>query len=75
LLFIVTQVNITEITEMAQPLSEDLLPGAKSAAKFVGVTPRAIYHMVYAGHLPAIRVGKRLYFRRSELERAFTSDA
>ena len=56
-------------------LSDDLLPGANAAAQFVGVSPRAIYHMTEAGHLPVIRKGKRLYFRKSELEAAFRSEA
>lgn len=56
-------------------LSQDLLSGAAAAARFVGVAPRAIYHMVEAGQLPAIRKGRKLYFRKSELERAFTSEA
>jgi excisionase family DNA binding protein len=56
-------------------LSDDLLPGAKAAAHYSGLTPRAIYHMVEAGHLRAIKFGRRLYFRKSELDRAFTSAA
>lgn len=56
-------------------LSDDLLPGANAAADFIGVTPRAVYHLVEAGHLPVIRKGKRLYFRKSELEQAFRSEA
>ncbi|CAN5325474.1 hypothetical protein BH10PSE12_BH10PSE12_01800 [soil metagenome] len=54
-------------------LSEDLITGANAAATFVGLSPRAIYHLVEAGHLPVIRKGKRLYFRKSELEAAFRS--
>ncbi len=56
-------------------LSNDLLAGANAAAAFVGVSPRAIYHMTERGHLPVIRKGKRLYFRKSELEAAFRSEA
>lgn len=55
-------------------LAEDLLPGADAAAAFIGVTRRAVYHLVEGGHLPAVRKGRRLYFRRSELERAFSSE-
>lgn len=53
-------------------LANDLLPGAIAAAAYIGVTPRAVYHLVEAGHLKAIRMGKRLYFRRSDLDRAFS---
>ncbi|WP_016747755.1 helix-turn-helix domain-containing protein [Rhizorhabdus wittichii] len=58
-----------------QTLSDDLLAGAQAAADFSGISTRAIYHLVEAGHLPVIRKGKRLYFRRSELEKAFSSAA
>jgi excisionase family DNA binding protein len=54
-------------------LANDLLSGATAAAAYIGVTPRAVYHMAESGHLPVIRKGGRLYFRKSELERAFTS--
>lgn len=56
-------------------LSEDLLVGAIAAARYVGVKPRAIYHLAEHGLLPVIRRGKRLYFRKSELEAAFRSEA
>jgi len=56
-------------------LAEDLLPGAIAAAAYIGVTPRAVYHLVEAGHLPAIRKGRKLYFRKSELEAAFRAAA
>ncbi len=54
-------------------LKNDLLAGADAAANYIGVKPRAVYHMVEGGQLPAIRMGRRLYFRKSELERAFSA--
>ena len=56
-------------------LKDDLLSGASAAAAYVGVKPRSIYHMVDGGQLPAIRMGRKLYFRKSELERAFSAAA
>ncbi|MBB3475598.1 helix-turn-helix domain-containing protein [Sphingomonas sp. BK345] len=56
-------------------LSEDLLDGANAAAAFIGVKPRVIYHLAEGGHLPVIRKGRRLYFRKTELEAAFSSQA
>lgn len=58
-------------------LSNDLIVGAKAASEFTGgtITPRNIYNLVEQGHLPVIRKGKRLYFRKSELEAAFRSEA
>ena len=41
----------------------------------LGISPRAVYHLVEAGHLPAIKKGRKLYFRKSELEKAFSSAA
>lgn len=58
---------------MPELLSDDLLSGAGEAAAFTGLPRRAIYHMAESGALPVIRKGRRLYFRRSELERAFRS--
>lgn len=61
-----------------QALSEDLLDGAAAAAAFVFGTEskrRVIYRMTESGDLPAIRMGKRLYYRKSDLERAFQSAA
>ncbi len=54
-------------------LSDDLIAGAKAAATFTGLTERAIYHLAESGQLPAIRKGRRIYFRKSELEKAFSS--
>lgn len=55
-------------------LSNDLLSGARAAAEYIGVTPRIVYHLVEQGSLPVIRKSNRLYFRKSELERAFSSE-
>jgi len=55
-------------------LTNDLLAGADAAASFIGVSRNAVYHLVRSGRLPTIRKGKRLYFRKSELEQAFRSD-
>lgn len=56
-------------------LKDDLIHGAAAAAAFCGVPRRTIYHLVEKGELPAIRKGKTLFFRKSELERSFTSEA
>lgn len=61
-----------------QTLSEDLLDGAADAAEFVfgdRGKRRAIYRMTETGDLPVIRKGKRLFYRKSDLERAFQSAA
>ena len=56
-------------------LSHDLIDGAANAASYTGLTRRTIYHLVEAGELPVIRKGRKLFFRKSELEAAFRSAA
>ncbi len=56
-------------------LADDLLSGAKAAAEYLGETERAVYNMAEKGQLPCIRKGRKLYFRRSELNDAFRSGA
>ena len=55
-------------------LRDDLLTGAKAAADYIGATPRTVYHMAENGTLPCVKRGKRLFFRKSELEAAFRSE-
>lgn len=54
-------------------LRDDLLIGAKAAAEYIGASPRMIYHMTERGTLPCSKRGKRLFFRKSELEATFRS--
>lgn len=54
-------------------LNSDLIKGAKAAADYIGVTPRIVYHMCEEGELPHVKRGRRLFFRKSELEAAFRS--
>lgn len=58
-----------------QALSEDLLAGADAAAAYIGEKPRAIYYAVENDLIPHIRKGRKLYFRKSELDAAFRSSA
>lgn len=58
-------------------LSSDLIKGADAAAEYSGgvLTAKQVYRMAALGQLPVTRKGRSLYFRKSELERAFTSEA
>lgn len=56
-------------------LNADLIQGAADAAAYCGLTRRTIYHMVERGDLPVIRKGRTMFFRKSELEAAFRSEA
>ncbi|HEY0148655.1 MAG TPA: helix-turn-helix domain-containing protein [Allosphingosinicella sp.] len=53
-------------------LSNDLLDGAEAAATFTGLPLQTIYHLVRTGRLPATKMGRRIYFRKSEIEKAFS---
>ena len=63
------------MTEAMQMLLGDLIKGAKGVESETAgrIKARQIYHMVEAGHLPVIRKGRSMYFRRSEIEAAFRS--
>lgn len=56
---------------------EDLIRGAKGVETDSQgrIKARQVYHMVENGQLPVIRKGRSMYFRRSELEAAFRSEA
>ena len=54
-------------------LADDLLKGAKCAADYTGLPVRTIYHMTEKSQLPVIRKGRVLFYRKSDLDLAFTS--
>ncbi len=54
-------------------LGDDLLAGADAAARYAGLSTRAVYHLARQGEIPVIRKGRRLFFKRSDLDRAFAS--
>lgn len=54
-------------------MHSDLMVGAESAASYTGLSRRTVYRLVDEGRLPVVRKGRRLYFRRSELDRAFSA--
>ena len=58
-----------------QALSEDLLDGAAAAAADIGLKPRTIYRLAEINEIPVIRKGGKLFFRKSELDKAFASGA
>ena len=56
---------------MTEELADDLLAGAAAAAAYCGLSRRIIYHLTETGDLPVIRIGRRLYYRKSELDKVF----
>ncbi len=58
-------------------LGTDLIKGAKGVEEYSNglIDARQVYRMVDAKILPVIRKGRTMYFRKSELEAAFKSDA
>jgi len=55
-------------------LSDDLLAGAGAAAAYSGLTRRAVYYLSGCGDMPSVKRRGRLFFRKSALERYFSSD-
>ncbi len=49
----------------------DLVWGAKAIAKILGVTDRAVFHMLAKGELPARQVGQRWVASRRKLVEHF----
>lgn len=59
------------MTKMAEELADDLLAGADAAAAYCGLSRRIIYHLTETGDLPFKRIGRRLYYRKSQLDKFF----
>ena len=61
---------------MKSDLRDDLLKGAAAAADYLGpqFTRNSIYYMTRTGALPAIKRGSLIFYRKSDLDRAFTAD-
>ncbi|WP_042778947.1 DNA-binding protein [Sinorhizobium fredii] len=55
--------------------SMDLIWGAAEIAKLIGRSPRATFHMLDNGELPAKKVGGRWVAERGNLLRFFMGDA
>ncbi|WP_319003072.1 helix-turn-helix domain-containing protein [Qipengyuania flava] len=52
-------------------LRGDLICGAAAAAKYTGLERRTIYGLCAKDYLPFVRLGHRLFFRKSELDETF----
>lgn len=55
-------------------LADDMLNGVAAAARHCGLPARSIYNMVGAKTVPFKRVGRRVFFRKSELDAFFRAD-
>ncbi|WP_044549851.1 hypothetical protein [Azospirillum lipoferum] len=60
---------VAQIAPPAAPptLADDLLQGADSIAKFMGVTRRQAYHFVADGRIPTFRIGAIICARKSTI--------
>lgn len=56
-------------------LKDDLLSGAKAIADYIGESPMTTYRLVAKGDIPAIRKGRKIFARKSEIDAAFRSAA
>lgn len=52
-------------------LRDDLICGAAAAAYYTGLELRTIYRLCSQDELPHVRLGHRLFFRKSELDQTF----
>lgn len=61
---------------MKSDLRDDLLKGASAAAEYLGpqFNRNNVYYMTKTGALPAIRRGSLIFYRKSDLDRAFTAE-
>ena len=46
---------------------DDTLRGAKQIAAYLGISGRAVFHHVEAGHLPVYRLGRSIHARKTVL--------
>lgn len=60
-----------KVIDMTNELADDLLAGAAAAATYCGLSQRVIYHLTETGILPVRRIGRRLYYRKSDLDEVF----
>lgn len=56
-------------------LYKDLLRGARGASQYTGLTERTIYHETAKGRIPHTRIGRAIYYRKSDLDRLFDTEA
>jgi len=50
-----------------QPVAADILRGAGDIATWLGVKPRAVYHLAATGQVPTFRLGDVVCARKSTL--------
>ena len=56
-------------------LRDDLISGGTAIADFLGESERSTWHLIHTGQIPVIRKGRKIFARKSELEKAFSSTA
>ncbi len=57
-------------------LAEDRIVGAVEIAKFIGTTPRSVYHLHREGRLPGVfRFGGQLWGFRSQIDAGLRAHA
>ncbi|MXP29573.1 helix-turn-helix domain-containing protein [Porphyrobacter algicida] len=52
-------------------LKNDLIRGAAAAANYTGLDQGTIYRLCQQDEIPYVRLGHRLFFRKSELDQTF----
>ncbi len=52
-----------------EPISGDLLFGAKAIASFLGISARQVYRLIYDDVIPSFKLGGTVAARRSSLQK------
>jgi excisionase family DNA binding protein len=63
------QARVAELERSREPVEPEPLIDVDAAAELLGMTPVAVRAAARRGTLPAVHVGRRVRFRRSELRR------
>jgi len=58
-------------TEPPAPVDEQRIYGDKGLAEYLNCTPQTIYRLKQLGRIPFHRYGRKYYYLRSEIDKAF----
>lgn len=58
-------------TEPTAPVDEQRIYGDKGLAEYLNCTPQTIYRLKQLGRIPFHRYGRKYYYLRSEIDKAF----
>jgi excisionase family DNA binding protein len=62
--------------EMGSPakLADDLLRSAEEIGTYLGIPTHTVYYLARTSRLPHVKVGRRIFARKSAIDRAFSCE-